>query len=183
MPEDVFRWVIAVAVFLACIASVVQAVVLAAVYRAGKQAQKAGKEAQTKLAPLVEDFESFLTTCNSFLTTSGKILEENRPRIAGITAETLAVAKTTRQQVERIGELMDDVNCRAKARIAQIDQTVENTVEQVEHASDAVKSAVMKPVKEVSGIVAGVKAALNTYAQGGNRNSPEDATQDEEMFI
>ena len=56
-------------------------------------------------------------------------------------------------------------------------------MEQVEHASETVKSAVLKPVKEVNGMVAGVKAALNTYAQGGNRNSPEHATQDEEMFI
>ena len=183
MPEGVFRWVIAVAVFLACIASVVQAVVLTAAYRAGKKAQKAGKEAQTKLAPMVDRFEAFLAMFNNLLTTSGKMLEENRPRIAEITAETLVIAKTARQQAERIGELIDDVNGRAKVRIAQIDRTVENTVEQVEHASDAVKSAVLKPVKEVNGIVAGVKAALNTYAQGGNRNSPEHATQDEEMFI
>ena len=54
---------------------------------------------------------------------------------------------------------------------------------QVEHATEAVKSAVTRPAKEVNGIVAGVKAALNTYAQGGNRNSPEHATQDEAMFI
>jgi len=183
MPEDVFRWVIAVAVFLACVASVVQAVILTAVYRAGKEAQKAGKEAQTKLAPLVDHFDAFLATFNNLLTTSGKLLEENRPRIAEITTETLAVAKTTRLQAERIGELIDDASGRAKVRIAQIDQTLEHTVEQVEHASDAVKSAVLKPVKEVNGLVAGVKAALSTYAQGGNRNSPENATQDEEMFI
>jgi ABC-type transporter Mla subunit MlaD len=176
MPEDVFRWVIAVGVLLACLASVWQALVLAAIYRAGKEAQKAGKEAQHRLGPLVDRFEAILTT-------SSKILEENRPRIADITTETLAVARTARQQAERIGELMDDASGRAKVRIAQIDQTVGHTVEQVEHAGEAVKSAVMKPVKEVNGIVAGVKAALNTYAQGGNRNSPEHATQDEEMFI
>jgi len=176
MPEDVFRWVIAVGVLLACLASVWQALILAAVYRAGKEAQKAGKEAQNRLAPLVDRFEAILTT-------SGKILDENRPRIADITAETLIVAKAARQQAGRIGELMDDASGRARARIAQIDQTVEHTVEQVEHAGEAVKSAVLKPVKEVNGLVAGVKAALNTYAQGGNRNSPEHATQDEEMFI
>jgi len=60
---------------------------------------------------------------------------------------------------------------------------VEQTVVQVEQARDAVKTAVMKPAKEVNGIVAGVRAAFNTYAQGGTRNSPEHVTQDEEMFI
>ena len=176
MPEDVFRWVVAAGVLLACIASVWQAIIVAAMYRAGKEAQKAGKQAQNRLGPLVDRFDAILTS-------SSKMLEENRPRIADITAETLAVAKTVRQQVERIGELLDDTNVRAKARIAQIDATVGRAVEQADHAGEAVKSAVMKPVKEVGGIVAGVKAALNTYAQGGNRNSPEHATQDEEMFI
>jgi|SRR5580658_9410773 ABC-type transporter Mla subunit MlaD len=183
MPDDVFRWVIAVGVFLAAIASVVQAVIFVGVYRAGKEAQKTGKEAQAKLAPLVDNFEAFLSSFNKFLTTSGAMLAENRPRIAEITAETLVAAKTARQQAERIGGLIDDASGRVKARMAQIDQTVDHTVEQVESATDAVKNAVMKPVKEVNGIVAGVKAALNTYAQGGNRNSPEHATQDEEMFI
>jgi hypothetical protein len=183
MSDNVFRWVIAAGVLLACLASVWQALILTALYKAGKEAQRAGKEAQIKLAPVVDHFEAFLKTCNSFLTTSGKLVEENRPRVADITAETLAIAKTARLQAERIGELIDDASGRAKTRIAQIDQTVDHTMEQVEHASEAVKSAVLKPVKEVNGIVAGVKAALNTYAQGGNRNSPEHATQDEEMFI
>jgi len=176
MPEDVFRWVIAAGVLLACLASVWQAIILAGIYRAGKEAQKAGKEVQTRLGPLVDRFDAILTTSSS-------ILAENRPHIAEITAETSAIAKTARQQVERIGELIDDTSVRAKARITQIDQTVGRTMEQVDHAGEAVKTAVMKPVKEVNGIVAGVKAALNTYAQGGNRNSPEHATQDEEMFI
>jgi hypothetical protein len=183
MSEDVFRWVVAVGVLLACLASVLQAVVLAGIYRAGKEAQKAGKEAQIKLAPMVDRFEGLLTTFNNFLTASGRLLEENRPRIGDITAETLVIVKNAREHVERIGELIDDTNGRARARIAQIDQTLEHTVEQVDHASEAVKTAVLKPVKEVNGLVAGVKAALNTYAQGGNRNSPEHATQDEEMFI
>jgi hypothetical protein len=91
--------------------------------------------------------------------------------------------ETARQHADRIGELVDDTSGRAKARIAQIDQTVEHAVQEVEHAGDAVKSVVMRPVKEVNGLVAGVKAALNTYAQGGNRNTPEHVTQDEEMFI
>ncbi|MGA2738019.1 MAG: hypothetical protein ABSG65_11275 [Bryobacteraceae bacterium] len=183
MSEEVFRWVVSAAVFLACIAFAWQTIILFGIYRAVMEAQKAGKEAQSKLGPLSDKFETFLTATNNLLTASGKIVEENRPRIADITAETLVIAKAARLQAERIGELMDDANGRAKARIAQIDATVDQTVARVEYAGEAVKSAVLKPVKEVNGLVAGVRAALTTYAQGGNRNSPEHATQDEEMFI
>src|ERR1039457_6959679 len=110
MPEDVFRWGIAVAVLLACVATVWQAVILAAIYRAGKEAQKAGREAQHRLGPLVDRFEALagreaqhrlgplVDRFEALITTSSKILEENRPRIADITAETLVIAKTARQQ-------------------------------------------------------------------------------------
>ncbi len=183
MSEDVFRWIIAVAVVLACASAVWQAVIMSALYKAGKEAQKAAKEASAKVAPMVERFESFAATTHSLLIMSNKILEENRPRIADITAETLLIAKAARVHADRIGELIDEANGRAKARIVQIDETVGHTVEQVEHATEAVKDAVMRPVKEVNGLMAGVKAAFSTYAQGGNRNSPDHVTQDEEMFI
>ena len=111
------------------------------------------------------------------------MVDENRPRISDITSETLVIAKSTRHQVDRIGALLDDANERAKARIAQIDHTVDQTVMQVEQASDAVKGVIMRPVKEANGILAGIKAAATTIAQGGRRPSVEHATQDEEMFI
>lgn len=176
MPDDVFRWVISVAVVLACIASVWQAIVLAAIYRAGKEAYRTGKDAQNRIGPLVDHFEAILKS-------SSRILEENRPKIADITAETLVIARAARQQAERISELINDANGRARNRIAQIDQTVDQTVEQVEHVGEAVRTAVLKPVKEVNGLLNGVKAAVTTYVQGGRRPSVEHATQDEEMFI
>ena len=120
MSEDVFRWVVAVGVLLACLASVLQAVVLAGLYRAGKEAQKAGKEAQIKLAPMVDRFEGLLTTFNNFLTASGRLLEENRPRIGDITAETLVIVKNAREHVERIGELIDATNGQNAIRQAEV---------------------------------------------------------------
>jgi hypothetical protein len=187
--SEVFQWVIGVAAVVACLAVVGQFAIFAAIYRALTEAQKAGKEAGAKIGPLVERIGPLVERVgpvveriDSLLTTTGKILEENGPRISNITAESLLIVKAARQHADRIGELIDETNDRAKARIAQLDESVGHTVEQVEHAGDVVKSAVLRPVREANGIVAGVKAALNTYAQGGNR-SPARATQDEEMFI
>jgi hypothetical protein len=176
MSEEVFRWVVAVGVLLACLASLWQAVLMAIIFRSAQRARQAGKDAQNKIGPLIQKVEAILTT-------SGRIVDENRPRISDITAETLMIAKTARHHVESISRLIDDAEQRAKARVAQIDQTVEQTVEQVEQATEAVKTVIMKPVREANGIVAGVKAALSTYARGGTRNSPDHVTQDEEMFI
>jgi hypothetical protein len=85
--------------------------------------------------------------------------------------------------VERIGELLHDAGDRARARIEQIDQAVDNTVEQVEQMGDAVKRAVLRPVREVNGLAAGISAAVSTLVHHSRKPSVDQATQDEEMFI
>jgi len=169
MPEDIFRWVIAGAVILACFAFVVQSVVVVLLYRTARNTQ-------TKIMPLVARVEPILNTTR-------QILEENKARVAEISVEAVEIAKTARVQAERIADLLSDSSERAKARLAQIDRTVDETVEQVEQVGGAVKTAVMKPVKEVNGLMAGMKAALSTLASGNRRPSVDHVTQDEEMFI
>jgi len=176
MSEDVFRWVVSVGVILACIAFIGQALILAAVFRGVKEAQKAGKGIQGKVGPLVDRFHTILDS-------TSRILEENRPHVAEFTAEASVIAKVVRRQADRISELIDDTNARARTRIAQIDHAVDETIGQVEQVSETVKSAVLRPAKEVNGILNGVKAAVNTYAEGRRRPSVDHATQDEEMFI
>jgi methyl-accepting chemotaxis protein len=169
MPEDVFRWIVAAAVVLACLAFLVQAGVAFAVYRIARNTQR-------KIEPLVDRAEPILETTR-------KILEENRPRISDVSAEAVVIAKTTREQAVRIGALLNEASDRARDRIEQIDRVVDHTVEHVENAGESVKTAVAKPVRELNGIMAGVAAALATYVRGGRRSSVDHATQDEEMFI
>lgn len=182
MSEDAFRIVVTVAVALACISFLVQAAVVLALYRLAQKLQQ-------KITPVVERAGPILDTVR-------RIADENAPKvreISGKAAEISAnvteiskdavqIAKTTREQVTRIGGLVGDATDRAKAKLARIDQTVDGTVEQAQHVGGAVKSAVLKPVKEVNGILAGIKAAASILAHG-RRASVDHATQDEEMFI
>jgi F0F1-type ATP synthase membrane subunit b/b' len=169
MSDEAFRWVIAVAVGLGCVAFLVQAGFVIALYRIAKKTQD-------KVVPLAERADPILDSAQ-------KILVENRPRISEMSTEALEMIKTTRQEVTRISNLLEETTVRARARIAEIDEKVIDTVEQVEQVGGAVKGAVLKPVREANAIMAGVKAAVVTYAEGGRRPSVDHATQDEEMFI
>jgi hypothetical protein len=169
MPDDVFRWVIAIAVILACVAFLVQAGAMIALYRISRKMQ-------AKVMPLADKAEPILNNAR-------EIVIESRPRIAELSTEALEIARTARKQAVQLGEMLDDTARRAKVRIEQIDQKVDETVEQVEQVGGAVKGAVLKPVREMNALMAGMKAALVTYAQGGRRPSVDHVTQDEEMFI
>jgi methyl-accepting chemotaxis protein len=111
------------------------------------------------------------------------MLIETRPRIVQISDQMVGIAKSGREQVERVGELLHNASDRALSRLEQIDRTVEHTVDQVDQVGDMVKRAVMTPVREVNGIAAGISAAVSTLVNRPRRPQVDEATQDEEMFI
>ena len=212
MAEDTFRIVVTVAVALACLAFIVQSIVVIFLYRTARRGQqkfldlserlephieKAGPLMDrvtttleradpliAKLAPAVEKLGAVADRAGATLATMNRILEENRPKVSELSKEATDIARSGREQVERLGDLLTDASERARERLAQIDATVESTVEQVENVGDAMKRAVMRPVREVSGLAAGVSAALSSLVgRGSRRSSVDTATQDEEMFI
>lgn len=197
MPDDIFRIVITVAVALACLAFLVQAGVAIALYRVASGIQKKVfplvdradalvKEAApvvAKAGPFIDKTGPALDSVSSILTRTEKIIDEVRPRIVEISTEAAAIVKSSRRQVERIGELLEDAGSRAKDRLEQIDHSVDSTVEHLEQAGDVMKRAVMRPVREVNGLAAGISAAVSTLVHGTRKSSVASATQDEEMFI
>ncbi len=146
-----------------------------AVDRAGPVIDGIGVVAD-KVAPVVDEVGMVLANAN-------RIVEETRPRISELSGEAVEIAKSTRQQVENIGELLHDAGDRARTRLEQIDQTVESTVEQVGQVGDAMKRAVLRPMREVNGLAAGISAAVSTLVHHSPKPSVDQATQDEEMFI
>lgn len=197
MPEDIFRIVITVAVVLAAIAFVVQAGVTIALYRAASRMQKkvfplvdradaVVKEATpilAKIGPVIDRTGPVLDAARDVLTKTDRMIADAQPRIREISTEAAAIARSGRRQVERIGELLEDAGGRAKERLEQIDQSVDSTVEHLEHAGEAMRRAVLRPVREVNGLAAGISAAVSTIVHGSRRPSVASATQDEEMFI
>ncbi|MFB3827645.1 MAG: hypothetical protein ACE15B_12810 [Bryobacteraceae bacterium] len=169
MDVTTFQWVIAAAVVLACLAFLVQAGMVMAMYRIARRLEE-------RIVPLTENTGPILQNAR-------QMLEENRPRVNEITIQAVEIAKTARQQAVKISALVDETSARARVRIAQVDEKFDETVAQVEQVGGAVKGAVLRPVREANAILAGLRAALGVYVHGAHRSSVDTATQDEEMFI
>jgi ABC-type transporter Mla subunit MlaD len=233
MSEETFRIVVAVAVLIACLAFVVQAGVMIALFRLTRkmQAKTAGfmekaepvlakvepvfdkigpviekigpaldsiNAAAAKVGPAIDRFRPvvdravvvvvertgvLIQSVNRVTATANLIMQDVRPRIADISDQTVAIVRSGREQVERVGDLLHDAGDRTHARLEQIDHAVEATIKQIENVSGTVKSAVLRPVREVNGIAAGISAAVSTLIHGQHKSSVDSATQDEEMFI
>jgi hypothetical protein len=92
------------------------------------------------------------------------------------------ITTSARDQVARLDALMTETTDCVRVQIERIDMVVGDAVNRVQDTTAAVQSTILKPVREVNGVVSGFRAAFSALARG-NRASVDHATQDEEMFI
>jgi hypothetical protein len=176
MPDETFRWVVTGAVAISTLCILMMAIAAVAMYRVVSKVQARVDAIAERVDPIVDRVR--------------KITDDNSQSITTIVSSAASVAvnakdisDVARDQAHRFAEVGRDFTDRAKAQIARVDSAVDKTVDQVNVAGEAVKVAVMKPVKEASGLIAGVKAAVASYTSNGRRPTMDHITQDEEMFI
>jgi hypothetical protein len=168
MSDEMFRWVVAGGVALAGICMLVLAIAMMALLRTVNRMKEKFEPVAEKAGPMLETLSA----------TSVELV----PRMMEISADALDISKSAKEQVHRLGELLTDFSDRARAQVARIDGAVEQTVGNVQHAGESVRDAVLTPVRQVNGVLAGIRTALSVYSHG-RRQSVDHATQDEEMFI
>ncbi len=175
MSEETFRWVVASGVVLAAVFFAVMGMTSLALLM--------------HLKRLMERLEPILKAANPIAQNTQEMVAIMKPRILRISADAAEVSGLVVTEAKRYAELSKDVGERAKIKIARFDGAVDETVEQVQEAGGAVKNAVLKPFHHIEGVVAGVRTAIHTYANGGSGRtnmygaSQYRAAQDEEMFI
>lgn len=95
---------------------------------------------------------------------------------------TSSILDTTKGQVDRISSLLDDASVRAKVQMERAELVLDDTMTRVQTTASYIQSGVLRPVREVHGIFAGVRTALMHLSKPG-RATVDHATADEEMFI
>jgi methyl-accepting chemotaxis protein len=175
MPEETFRWVITGGVAIATLCILIMAVVAISLYRIASKVRVRVHEITTKAEPIIA--------------TVSRIASDTAPKFSAIASRGVEIAANAKDisdvakdQAHRFAEVGRDIADRTKAQVARVDSVVDETVEHVHSAGDNVKAAVLKPVREASAVMAGVKAAVSTLANG-RRPTVDHITQDEEMFI
>jgi len=168
MTDEVFRWVITAGVALCWLMTMVTAGAMLAVYRTSKRVEE-------RVNPLIDK-------AGPILDRSRSLVDEAGPKIRDILDKVTDMTASAREQVQRLEALVGETTDRARLQLDRIDLVVNDTLSRVQETTAAVQGTILKPVREVNGVVSGLRAAIATLARG-NRASVDHATQDEEMFI
>jgi hypothetical protein len=99
------------------------------------------------------------------LATSRNLLEEVAPKAKVISTNVVEITETLRKKSEEVGVVVGDVLDRTRVEASRIDGMVHGTLDQITHATHAVQHGVSVPLRQLSGILNGVRAGLNVLRE------------------
>jgi cell division protein FtsL len=167
MDQQTLLTVMTVFVCISAIALLIQMGMLIGIYRATRGMQ----ESVQRLLPKIE----------SLIDTSRQTIEDSRKQILNITSKTNDILEIARKQMERLDEVLEDATARAHVQLERADLVLDDVMERAHNTVAVVHTGIMKPLREIQGVAAGLRAAIQFMMRG--RPNPTHATSDEEMFI
>jgi ABC-type transporter Mla subunit MlaD len=170
---------------LACIAVIalgvlVQTILLIAIclgMRKGLSALKGEvDDLKSSAMPTVEKARVLIDEASGFLTRVG-------PKVESTVTDLSAIASNLRAQAAEVEIALGDILEKVDKQSSRIDTMFSGTLDAVDKASSFVTQTVGKPVRQLSGLVAGVKAAVESLRTNGHPMRNHGDPDDKDMFV
>jgi hypothetical protein len=129
-----------------------------------------------------ERVDAFLPKAERLIHTAESTISESRTQINEITVRANEILALTQTQMLRVDELVLDASSRARIQLDRAESVLENTLSRVNDTVNSVHGTILRPIREITGVAAGVKAAVGHLLKGAPANVAQ-VTTDEEMFI
>jgi len=167
MEQTTLLYIMAGAVVVSAVALVIQACLLFGMYKAAVTLQ----QRVITLLPKVEE----LTV------TSKAAVEEARAAIAEVRQKSNEILDTGQKQMRHLESMLSQAASLTNKQLAQAEAILDDAMGRVQDTVHLLHKGVLKPVRGVTGLMAGVSAAFQYLLS--RRPSPDRVTLDEEMFI
>ncbi len=158
-------------VVIAAAAIVIQMLILAAMFvqmrAAVQQFTRIATQLQSRIDPI--------------LLRTNRILEDSEDRIRSVMSNAAELTEIARGQAQKVDRIFTDAVERLRVQIIKADQILTGTLEVIEQAGSTFRAKLWQPFHQASAILKGVKAGIDFIR--GQRQRPESAMQDEELFI
>jgi hypothetical protein len=80
-----------------------------------------------------------------------------------------SILESARQQVVKIDELITDATTRAKVQIERTEMILDDTMGRYQETISIVQRTILRPLREVYGLLSGIRASIAHLGRGGRR--------------
>ena len=101
-----------------------------------------------------------------------EMVDKAAPKVDEITTHLTAVSKSLREQTITIQGATEDIIGRTRNQAGRVDGILTSVFNGLEKAGTVMSDAVSKPMRQISGILASVKAAVESLRESETINAP-----------
>jgi methyl-accepting chemotaxis protein len=110
------------------------------------------------------------------IATARSLLEDISPKLKVVSTNLVEASKSLRQQADHVNATVEDLMNKTNAQAARVDGIVTASIDSAAHATEAVQHAFAVPVRQISGLVAGLKAGFEVLRR---KNHVEHIVEDD----
>ena len=104
-------------------------------------------------------------------------IREMTPKIKSITDDVVAISHTVRAQVTDIDSTLSNVTAKAKAQADRVNGMVSSTLNSTSNVVASVERGVKMPIREISGVLAGLKSGWEVLTKPGEPSAKSQMRQ------
>jgi uncharacterized protein YoxC len=165
---------------VAALALVTQTIILLAIYIGVSKGTKSIKG----------DFEGMRSSIMPTVDKARELVEKTRtlvdrvsPQIESATTDVAELARVLRVQTAEIEATVDQILERVRSQTGRIDHMFSGTLDAVDKAGGFLTHAVEKPVRQISGLVAALKAIIESLRSSEGHQEGHGVADDQDMFV
>jgi hypothetical protein len=136
---------------MVAVALIVQAIALIAMAVGAAKARKRGleivEEVRLKLMPIMDNTHTFI--------------QDTAPKVKIITENFVETSHVVRAKAQEFDVTASDLNAKTRAQAARVDGIVTSALNTTTDVAETIQRGIKIPLREVSGIINGVKAGLD----------------------
>ncbi len=135
------------------------------------------RKAQKKISALADDVRLHALPV---IMSSRELLQDVSPKLKTIAENLTATTATLRTKADQVGGFVGDVTGRAQAQASRVDGMVKGTLDQLTYAVHALEHGIAAPVRQVNGILNGLRAGVDVM----RKKTPDNHLDPEEdLFV
>jgi uncharacterized protein YoxC len=165
---------------VAALALVMQTIILLAIYLGVSKSTKSIKgdfeDMRSSIMPTVDKARDLIEKART-------LVDRVSPQIESATTDFAELAHLLRAQAADVESALEQILERVRAQTGRIDQMFSGTLNAVDKAGGFLTHAVEKPVRQISGLVAALKAIVESLRSSEGHHDDHGAHDDKDMFV
>jgi ABC-type transporter Mla subunit MlaD len=109
-----------------------------------------------------EDLENIRASVTPLLNETHELLTRVGPKIEATTDDLAVITHSIREQTASVQSTVTEISERARHQASRVDFMLTTALDKVDHAGAVVNNTVAKPLRQVTGILAALRAVVET---------------------